>query len=365
MMVSYRLFICMTRRKTPMSQKRSIKSLNSAQLASVLADMGQPKFRTKQIVEWLYGKGAASFDEMSNLPATLRESLAGAFCIDVPRIHTRQISRDGTRKYLLELSDGCFVETVGIPSNDGTHLTVCFSTQVGCPMGCVFCATGTLGFTRNLAIGEIYDQVRIVGDDFDMRVSNVVGMGQGEPFANYDNVLDALRLMNSSSGLEIGARHITVSTCGVFQGIERFMGEPEQFTLAISLHAAIQKTRDLIMPGVATQQLGELRELVERYTDKTGRRVTFEYALIKGVNDDEKHLDALIHYCSGLLCHVNLIPLNRIDAAAAVNREIFEPSDNMDRFVSRLEDARIQATVRNSRGSDIDGACGQLANLNI
>ena len=305
-----------------------IKALTHAQLEELLiGQLGQARFRVKQVEQWLWQKGAASFDDMTNLSKDLRAQLAQACTLQLPQVAARQQSADGTRKYLVRFADGVAVETVGIPSHDGSRLTVCFSTQAGCAMGCTFCATGWGGFTRNLNAGEMVEQVRLVGADFGKRVTNVVAMGQGEPFANYEASLEALRRINAELGLGIGARHITLSSCGIISGIERFAREPEQFTLAISLHSAVQETRDAIMPGV------------------------------KG----HPQLEALVDFCSGMLCHVNLIPLNPIKRSGDASQAyVMEPSPRMPEFKSALERAGIQVSVRDSRGSDIDGACGQL-----
>lgn len=339
-----------------------IKSLSASQLESLLVEkLAQPNFRLKQVEQWLWQKGASSFDDMTNISKDLRAKLANHCSLSVPALDTKQVSLDGTRKYLMRFADGVAVESVGIPSSDGTRLTVCFSTQAGCAMGCTFCATGWGGFTRNLHAGEMFDQVRLVGEDFGTRVTNVVAMGQGEPFANYEQTLSALRHMNSSLGLGIGARHITVSTCGLIKGIERFADEPEQFTLAISLHSAVQNTRDKIMPGVAGQPLEQLRKALVDYSAKTGRRPTFEYALMDQVNDTDEHLEALVDYCHGMLCHVNLIPLNPIKRDESEGQQyLMDPSPRMEDFSRALAQNGIEASIRNSRGSDIDGACGQL-----
>lgn len=326
--------------------------------------LGQPKFRAKQLVQWLYRRGVASYDEMGNLPAAMCDALCQQAPLTVPKVVDRQVSADGTRKFLLELADGCQVETVGIPSRDAgskgspRRLTVCFSTQVGCPMRCSFCATGREGFTRNLLPGEMVWQVITCQNDFGMRVSNVVAMGQGEPFLNYDNVLAALRFMNSPDALEIGARHISLSTCGIVKGIQRFGGEPEQFTLAISLHSAIQETRDSLMPGCTGTPLPQLKDALREYQRGSGRRITFEYLMIDGTTDTEASLDALVDYCHGLQAHVNLLKINHIDGSP------FEPTPKkrLVRFQQSLEKAGIETTIRDSRGSDIDGACGQLKN---
>lgn len=306
---------------------------------------------------WVYGKGIVSYDEMANIPKVVREQFAAAFPLHVPEIVDAQVSIDGSRKYLLRFHDGVIVETVGLPLPDG-RLTVCCSSQAGCGMACAFCATGQGGLTRNLFAGEIVDQVLAVQGDFKERVTNVVVMGQGEPFANYDEVLAALRIMNHPKFLNIGARHITVSTCGLIEGIRRFANEPEQFTLAVSLHAARQAVRDEIMPAVRNQRLGSLRQELVAYANVTGRRFSFEYALMQDVNDSEEDLQELISYCNRLLCHVNLIPLNEVEGS----RIMPVRQTVLYSWCKRLEDAGITASVRRSRGGDIAGACGQLAN---
>ncbi|MBR2684019.1 MAG: 23S rRNA (adenine(2503)-C(2))-methyltransferase RlmN [Atopobiaceae bacterium] len=333
---------------------QDIHDITHAELLSVLEELGQPKFRAKQIEEWLWEKGASSFDEMSNLPKALRAALAERYSMGEMRQLARQVSEDGSRKYLLGLADGASVECVGMPT--GSRLAVCASTQAGCPMVCAFCATGASGLTRSLTASEIYGQVMHVRDDFDSRVTSVVLMGQGEPFMNYDATLAALRRMNSSEGLGIGARHLTVSTCGIIPQILRFAKEPEQFTLAVSLHSAVQKTRNLLMPGVKRWSLLNLYEAMGTYVDLTGRRPTYEYALIRGVNDTEDELSALVDFCRGNLAHVNIIQLNEVPGSK------FQPSSEAraGEFVRRLERVGVEATIRNSRGADIDAACGQL-----
>jgi 23S rRNA (adenine2503-C2)-methyltransferase len=324
-------------------------------LAAWLANRGEPGFRTGQLVRWLYQRGAASYEEMTDLPAALRAALAEQLVLARPRLEVTEVSKlDDTRRYLWRLADGATVESVGLPADD--RLTVCFSAQAGCAMGCSFCATAAGGLARNLGPGEMADQVRLVGEDFAARVTNAVAMGQGEPFANYDATLGGLRLMNDADGLGIGARHLTVSTCGIISGIERFSREPEQFTLAVSLHSAVQATRDSLMPGVRTQRLPELREALERYTRRTGRRVSLEYALAEGINDSEAEIGALIRFCAGLLCHVNLIPVNPV-----ADRTHLRPSaERLSLSLAALESAGVQATVRTERGADIEAACGQL-----
>lgn len=346
-----------------MDTKEDIKSLNHDELEELVVELGFPKYRAKQIEEWLYLRGCNSISEMNNVPKALREKLEESFFVGSLELVTKQVSEDGTRKYLLRTPGGALVETVGIPSHDGTRLTVCFSSQAGCPMGCTFCATGRSGFVCNLTSGEMFDQVKYVGEDFVRRVTNVVCMGQGEPFLNYDAVLEALRRMNSKIGLGIGARHITISTCGLVDGIRRFLQEPEQFTLAVSLHSADQKTRDKIMPGVKKDSLVDLKEALQDYVGATGRRPSFEYALMKNVNDSDEQIDALVDYCKGMLCHVNLIPLNPInetDSATAREKGLVEPSPKLEQVSRKLSRHGIENSIRDSRGKDIDGACGQL-----
>jgi len=332
-----------------------IAALDREALARWLADAGEPGYRTGQVVRWLYQRGVASYDEMTDVPAALRATLAERLALRRPHLAAREVSRlDDTRRYLWRLSDGATVESVGLPVEG--RLTVCFSTQAGCAMGCSFCATGEGGLVRDLGPGEMVDQVRLVGEDFGVRVTNAVAMGQGEPFANYDATLGALRLMNDPDGLGIGARHLTVSTCGIIAGIERFATEPEQFTLAVSLHSAVQPTRDRLMPSLRTQRLPRLREALAHYTERTGRRVSLEYALIEGVNDSARELEALIGFCTGLLCHVNLIPVNPTGRRSHAR----PAAEQVGSFLRALTAAGIEATVRSERGADIEAACGQL-----
>ncbi|MBP3893498.1 MAG: 23S rRNA (adenine(2503)-C(2))-methyltransferase RlmN [Atopobiaceae bacterium] len=331
-----------------------LRTLTRGQLVDTLKELGQPAFRAKQIEEWVWEKGATSFDDMTNLPKALRATLSSRFTLGGVQQAARQVSEDGSRKYLLRYADGTAVECVGMPS--GNKLAVCVSSQAGCAMGCAFCATGAAGLTRSLTAAEIYDQVMHVRDDFDTRVTSVVLMGQGEPFMNYDASLAAMRKLNSPDGLGIGARHITVSTCGVIPAIKRFANEPEQFTLAVSLHSAVQRTRNALMPGVRKYSLMHLYEVMGEYVDKTGRRPTYEYALIRGVNDTEDELGALCDFCRDNLAHVNIIQLNEVKGSR------FQPSSDAraGEFVRRLASVGVEATIRQSRGQDIDAACGQL-----
>jgi len=337
-----------------MEPTTDIKALSRGGIEAAFAELGQPGFRVSQVVRWLYQRGAGSFDEMTDLPAALREALAARFTLSVPEVAARQLSSDGTRKYLVRFADGVSVETVGLPA--GERLTVCFSTQAGCAMGCSFCATGRGGLVRNLTPGEMVDQLVLVAADFGQRVSNAVAMGQGEPFANYDATLAGLRFMNAKDGLGVGARHLAVSTCGLLPGIRAFAREPEQFTLAVSLHSARQATRDRLMPGVRKYKVRELREALVAYAEESGRRPTIEYALVGGVNDAGDELGALVRFCAGLLCHVNLIPVNPV-AGTGLARPA---ADAARRFRDSLMRAGVEASIRVERGADIDAACGQL-----
>ena len=341
--------------------EKPIKTYSLTELDAIMKSLGQPSFRAKQLSQWLYKYNVSSFDEMTNLPKSLRATLSEFFPLYSPRIVQRLVSRDLTRKYLIEYHDGVLVETVAIPSHDGQRLTVCFSTQAGCPMGCAFCATGREGLTRSLSPGEIVDQVFVVQKDMEMSVTNLVGMGQGEPFLNYDNVLGALKIFNSPDHFSIGARHITVSTCGIVPGINRFAMEKEQFTLAISLHAARQDVRDVLMPKVASFDLETLKSSLSSYTTITNRRITLEYIMLSGVNDTSDDLKALQIFCSDLLCHVNLIPLNKVEGS------FLSPSSTrtIEYWKHHLCERGVETTVRESRGSDIQGACGQLKNSAI
>jgi len=332
-----------------------ILNLSLQQIDELVISLGEKPFRAQQIADWIYARHAASYDEMTNVSKTLREKLAAQAPLTRAQIVEKQVSEDGTRKYLMEYSDGVCVEAVGLPTED--RLTVCMSSQAGCAMGCVFCATGQAGFTRNLFPGEMTEQVRLIAQDFDRRVTNVVVMGQGEPFLNYDAVINALHVINNPRYFNIGARHITISTCGIISGIDRLAQEPEQFTLAVSLHSAVQATRDNLMPGVAQQTLPQLRQALIAYFEKTGRRPSLEYTLIEGKQTSQKEIDALTKFASGLNLHVNLIPVN-----PAGNSSIMPPSpQEISALKLRLDHAHINATVRTERGADIAAACGQLA----
>lgn len=333
-----------------------ILALDRRGLAEWLAAHHEPAYRTGQLLRWLYRHAADSYADMTDIPGELRTTLARQLPLARPLLVDRAVSRvDDTRRYLWRLPDGATVESVGLPASG--RLTVCFSTQAGCAMGCSFCATGEDGLVRDLSPGEMAEQVRLVAEDFGTRASNAVAMGQGEPFANYDASLGGLRLMSDPDALGIGARHLTVSTCGLVSGIDRFASEPEQFTLAVSLHSALQPTRDQLMPAMRTQGLPRLREALSGYSTRTRRRVSLEYTLISGVNDSDAELDALVGFCAGLLCHVNLMPVNPADS----QRYTRPPAERVSRFLEALAAAGVQATLRSERGGDINAACGQLS----
>jgi 23S rRNA (adenine2503-C2)-methyltransferase len=396
-------------------ERRDIKALGAEGLAQLVESLGHPAYRAKQIARWLYGGSEAArsgssldaatachagrfdaanvdaerprsaFESMTDLPKELRSKLADSFRVGKAAVEEVAVSSDKTRKYLLRLHDGAVTECVGMPSKN-KRLTVCCSTQAGCSIGCAFCATARNGLTRSLLPGEIVDQVSLVADDFAgredaSRVSNVVLMGQGEPFANYQATLAAMRLINDPQLIGVGARHMTVSTCGIIKMIRRFEKEPEQFTLAVSLHSASQATRAALMPGVAGVSVTELREAIASYYSGTKRRPSIEYVLLKDVNDTDEEVDLLAAFCLGAppfdcgqaplpsgapnaatrpLCgafHVNLIGYNSFEGSPFVPTPPKRAAD----IASRLRRRGIETSVRHSRGSDIAAACGQLA----
>lgn len=332
-----------------------LRTISHEELVALIKELGAPAFRAKQIEDWVWTHHITNFDQMTNVPKALRNELSQRCSLGGVQQIAKQQSSDGSRKFLVQFEDGISAECVGMPHDN--KLSVCISTQAGCRMGCVFCATGKGGFTRSLTATEMFDQVNHVATDFERRVSSVVMMGQGEPFCNYDEVLKALRLLNSPHGLGIGARHLTVSTCGIIPMIHKFSKEPEQFTLAVSLHSAVQSTRNALMPGVKKYSLVHLHEAMAKYVEATGRRPTYEYALIGGVNDTPAELAALCDFTQGTLAHVNLIQLNDMEGSR------LKPStkERAQQFVNQLAAVGVEATIRNSRGNDIDAACGQLS----
>ncbi len=331
---------------------RDIKSMTLAEITAACREMGEPAFRGKQIFTWLH-RGVTSFEEMSNLSKPLREKLAGEFYITVPTVARKQVSAlDGTVKYLWELSDGNCIETVLMRYHHGN--TVCISSQVGCRMGCAFCASTVAGKVRDLRPSEMVDQVLFTQKDSGEAVSNIVLMGIGEPLDNMDTVLRFLELINHTDGMNIGMRHISLSTCGVVPGIDRLAELQLQLTLSVSLHAPDSETRSRIMPVNRAYDVSELFAACHRYFEKTGRRISFEYAMIDGVNDNDWQADLIAKELRGMPGHVNLIPLNDVVESP------FKPSRRLAAFQKRLQSHGLTATVRRSLGGDIDASCGQL-----
>ena len=329
-----------------------LKSMTQEEITRFLCDLGEPSFRGKQVFTWLH-KGVRSFDEMSNLSKALREKLKAQCTITVPTVARKQVSRlDGTIKYLWRLSDGNCIETVLMQYRHGN--TVCISSQVGCRMGCAFCASTVAGKVRDLTAGEMLDQVLFTQLDAGREISNIVLMGIGEPLDNRENVLRFLELVNHPDGLHIGMRHISLSTCGVVPGIDWLADLGLQITLSVSLHAPDSETRSKIMPVNRAYDVEELFAACHRYFKKTGRRISFEYAMIDGVNDHDWQADLIAKRLKGMPGHVNMIPLNDVAESP------FKPSRRMGAFQKRLESHGITATVRRSLGGDIDASCGQL-----
>ncbi len=329
-----------------------IKSLTIEEITDVLRSMGEPAFRGKQVFTWLH-KGVKSFEEMSNLSKALREKLAACCYITVPEIARKQESRlDGTIKYLWRLGDGNCIETVLMQYHHGN--TVCISSQVGCRMGCAFCASTIAGKVRNLTPSEMIDQVLFTQLDSGRQISNIVLMGIGEPLDNRDTVMKFLTLVNHPDGLNIGMRHISLSTCGIVPEIDRLADLNLQLTLSVSLHAPDSETRSRIMPVNRAYDVEQLFAACHRYFKKTGRRISFEYAMIDGVNDNDWQADLIAKKVKGMPGHVNLIPLNDVVESP------FKPSKRVAEFQKRLESQGITATVRRSLGGDIDASCGQL-----
>ncbi len=342
-----------------MTTKPLIFDQSFAELEDYFKGLGQPGYRALQLWEGLYQALVTSPAEISNLPQDLREQLSDDFQFSAFEQKTELFSQDGsTRKYLLEADDGALIEVVLMRYE--RRRTACISTQVGCGMGCVFCATGQMGLTRHLSRGEIIEQVLMIERELakaDDRLTNVVVMGMGEPFHNYEETLAAIEILNDARGFNFGARRFTISTVGLIPMIERFIEEDLQVNLAISLHAATQKLRDQLLPINARYPLDELMHTCRRYVQKTGRRITFEWALIQGVNDTPEQARALADLVANINCHVNLIPLNPTDGYSG------DRTDPMvvEQFLAILEERGVSATVRVRRGIDIQAGCGQLA----
>ena len=332
-------------------------SYSLSKLEDLMLFIGQKKYRATQIFKWIYEKRVTNFDEMSDVSLSFREFLKDNYTLDKPKIFKKQVSSDGTIKLLLELKDGNKIETVLMRYNYGN--VACVSSEVGCNMGCCFCASGLLKKKRELTVDELVGQVLVLDDllkSENKRVTHVVVMGTGEPFDNYDNVLDFIRILNHPHGLAIGARHITVSTCGIVDKIKKYAHEGLQINLAISLHAPNDQLRNKIMPINFKYNLTELMEAVKYYEKVANRRVTFEYILLKGVNDSKENALELVNLIKGTLAYVNLIPFNPVEELKYKRSD----SKTVHQFLDILMKNNVTATIRKEFGTDIDAACGQL-----
>ena len=346
-----------TKTDTTSEQKPSIYSLQLNELKDWLKEVNEKPFRAEQIFDWLYVKRVSSFEEMSNLSKGLRDSLANTFTLTTLKTLIQQQSSDGTIKFLFELHDGYSIETVLMRHEYGN--SVCVTTQVGCRIGCTFCASTLGGLKRNLEAGEIVAQVVKVQkalDETDERVSSIVIMGIGEPFDNYDQMLSFLKIVNHDRGLNIGARHITVSTSGIIPKIYQFADENLQINFALSLHAPNSELRSRLMPINRAYKLPDLMDAIRYYVNKTGRRVSFEYGLFGGVNDQVEHAEELARLIKGIKCHVNLIPVNYVPERDYVRT----PKEKIFQFEKTLKNHGVNVTIRREQGHDIDAACGQL-----
>ena len=332
-----------------------IKSMTLTELKEDMAELSEKSFRAGQLYDWMHKKLARGFDEMTNLPVAMREKCKERYTYTaLQAVQVQESKIDGTRKYLFALSDGNVVESVWMKYKHGN--SVCISSQVGCRMGCAFCASTLDGLERNLTPSEMLDQIYSITLLTGERVSNVVVMGTGEPMDNYDNLLRFIRLLTAEEGLHISQRNITVSTCGLVPNMRRLAEEKLQITLALSLHATTDEKRRKLMPVANKYSITELMDACDYYFEQTGRRITFEYSLVGGVNDTDEDASELIRLVKPLNCHVNLIPVNPI------KERDFVQSDNsaIQAFKNKLEKNRINVTIRREMGRDIDGACGQL-----
>ncbi len=336
-------------------EKEDLRNFGKQEMKSLMLSFGEKPFRAKQLFEWVHQKLAGNFDEMTNLPKGFREKLKETCYLGGLKIEKKLVSnKDTTAKYLFSLPDGNVVESVWMQYKHGN--SVCISSQVGCKMGCTFCASTLGGFVRNLTTGEMLSQIYEIQKETGERVSNIVVMGMGEPLDNYDNLLSFIRLITCEGGLNISQRNITVSTCGLVEQIKRLMKEHLQITLAISLHAPNDEIRRQTMPIANRYPMEELIHVCEEYFQETGRRITFEYSMIHGINDRKEHAMELIRLVGRLNCHINLIPLNEVKERDCVCSK----EKDIDDFKIILEKNRINVTIRRGMGGDIDAACGQL-----
>ena len=338
---------------------KNIKDYDLSELKQEFIQMGEKPFRAEQVFKWLYELKVNSFDDMTNLSLELREKLKQNYEMHNFNILRKQESSDGTIKYLFDVLDGNAIETVLMSYHHGYSL--CVSTQIGCKMGCKFCASTGIKFVRNLTSGEIVEQILAVERDNNIRISNVVFMGIGEPLDNYDNVVNAIRIINNQKGINIGARHISISTSGLVPKIYQLAEENIQCTLSISLHATTDEKRSEMMPVNNRYNISELLQACRDYLEKTNRRISFEYALAKDNNDNLEDAKRLVKLLKGMICHVNLIPINKIENGAFVKSS----NENIMKFRDYLNEHGIVATIRRELGSDIDAACGQLRRKNL
>ena len=345
--------------KRKKSNMKNIKDYNLEELKQEFIKIGEKPFRAEQVFKWLYTTNITSFDEMTNLSLDLREKLKQEFTMCVYNIIKKQESSDGTKKYLFDVLDGNAIETVLMEYKYGKSL--CVSSQIGCKMGCKFCASTGIKFERSLTSGEIVEQVLAVQRDENIKISNIVFMGIGEPLDNYDNVINAIKILNNQKGLNIGARHISISTSGLVPRIYDLANENLQCTLSISLHATTDEKRSALMPVNNAYNIEQLLKACKDYLAKTNRRISFEYALAKDNNDNLEDAKRLVKLLKGMLCHVNLIPINKIENGKFTKSS----NENIMKFRDYLNDNGIVATIRRELGSDIDAACGQLRRKNL
>ena len=338
---------------------KNIKDYDLKELKEELTKIGEKSFRAEQIFKWLYQEKVKEFSEMTNLSLELRKKLEENYTICNYKILKKQESKDGTIKYLFDVLDGNAIETVLMSYHHG--YSICVSSQIGCKMGCKFCASTGIKFVRDLTSGEIVEQILAVEQDTGFRISNVVFMGIGEPLNNYDNVINAIKIINNPKGLNIGARHISISTSGLVPRIYKLAEENIQCTLSISLHATNDEKRSSMMPINNAFNIAELMEACKYYIEKTHRRISFEYALAKDNNDNLEDAKELVKLLKGMLCHVNLIPINKIENGQYTKSS----NENIMKFRDYLNDHGIVATIRRELGSDIDAACGQLRRKNL
>ena len=338
---------------------KNIKQYNLDELKNEMISIGEKPFRAEQIFSWLYREKVKEFDEMTNLSLELREKLKAEYDICNFKIIRKQESSDGTKKYLFDVLDGNAIETVLMQYHHGK--TICVSSQIGCKMGCKFCASTGIPFVRNLSAGEIVEQVIAVEQDILDNISNIVFMGIGEPLDNYENVMKTIKIINNPKGLNIGARHISISTSGIVPKIYDLANENMQCTLSISLHATNNKKRSEMMPVNNAYPIEELIKACKDYIKKTNKRISFEYALAKDNNDNLDDAKELVKLLKGMLCHVNLIPINKIENGKYTKSS----NENIIKFRDYLNEKGIVATIRRELGSDIDAACGQLRRKNL